>query len=150
MPNGNGTAAILHQPEQIGAKIPMAKLKQHHSQLPLQSVATAGLPPKIPPKRNQSLSAGISASSSPPPENGLQIGENGTNSSPVKICLRDKKRQREQRIQMGISMATGIGREASRTDKDRWRNSSTTLLDELYKDLSKSIPTIDDVSWVNN
>jgi hypothetical protein len=69
----------------------------------------------------------------------------------VKVCLRDKKRQREQRIQMGMSVATslgngiGIGREASRTDKDRWRCSSTTLLDELYKDLSKSIPTIDDV-----
>ncbi|KAL3110172.1 hypothetical protein niasHT_015775 [Heterodera trifolii] len=61
----------------------------------------------------------------------------------VKVCLRDKKRQREQRIQLGNSVSAGsnfgIG-------KEKWRCSSTTLLDDVYKDLAKSIPTIDDLT----
>ena len=69
----------------------------------------------------------------------------------TKVCLRDKKRQREQRLKLGTSVGAalgnvGISRESSKTEKDKWRCSSTTLLDEVYKDLSKSILTIDDVN----
>uniref|UniRef100_A0A914L7Z2 FAM65 N-terminal domain-containing protein n=1 Tax=Meloidogyne incognita TaxID=6306 RepID=A0A914L7Z2_MELIC len=84
------------------------------------------------------------------------ITTNGTidNGPATKVCLRDKKRQREQRLKLGASVGAalggggggGISRESSKTEKDRWRCSSTTLLDEVYKDLSKSIPTIDDVN----
>lgn len=132
------------------------KLKQHqeHHQNGWQTPTSppgAKLPPKVPPKRNPSLNA---AGFSPSPENGQQQRQSPieptADDSPVKVCLRDKKRQREQRIQMGVSvaasMSNGIGRvEASKADKQRWRCSSTMLLDDLYKDLSKSIPTIDDV-----
>jgi hypothetical protein len=52
---------------------------------------------------------------------------NDTTSSP-RICLREKKRGRQ-----------------NGKDTTNWR-SSTTILDSVYKDLSKSIPTIDDVS----
>lgn len=45
---------------------------------------------------------------------------------PIKICLRKKKRERQNSL------------------TEKWR-SSTTILDSLYKDLSKSILTIDDV-----
>lgn len=53
--------------------------------------------------------------------------------SPLKICLREKKRERQN------------SSNTTSSDKERWR-SSTTILDSLYKDLSKSILTIDDVS----
>lgn len=53
--------------------------------------------------------------------------------SPPRICLRDKKRSGK------------LG--AANKDLGNWR-SSTTILDSVYKDLSKSIPTIDDVSEI--
>ncbi|KAI1732986.1 filopodia upregulated, FAM65 domain-containing protein [Ditylenchus destructor] len=58
-------------------------------------------------------------------------------STPPRICLREKKRERQ-------TSTSTCG-----TDKDRWR-SSTTILDSLYKDLSKSILTIDDLSVLSS
>lgn len=49
--------------------------------------------------------------------------------SSLRICLREKKR----------------GRQNGKESTANWR-SSTTILDSVYKDLSKSIPAIDDVS----
>lgn len=70
-------------------------------------------------------------------------------SSPPKVCLREKKRDRERRtgpsssaVKSVYESVLGIG---PPLDKDRWRHSSTTILDSLYKDLSKSIPTLDEV-----
>uniref|UniRef100_A0A914MKT6 FAM65 N-terminal domain-containing protein n=1 Tax=Meloidogyne incognita TaxID=6306 RepID=A0A914MKT6_MELIC len=84
-------------------------------------------------------------------------GTNVENGPATKVCLRDKKRQREQRLKLGASVGAalgggggGISRESSKTEKDKWRCSSTTLLDEVYKDLSKSIPTIDDLSALHS
>lgn len=56
--------------------------------------------------------------------------------TPPKICLREKKRQREQIQQQRQSLFS---------DKASWRTSSTSILDDLYKDIARSIPTIDDV-----
>lgn len=60
--------------------------------------------------------------------NDIIQGEEHQQDVPIKICLREKKRERQ----------------ISATEQERWR-SSTTILDSLYKDLSKSILTIDDV-----
>lgn len=73
--------------------------------------------------------------------------------SPSKICLREKKREREhngKNLTPNSSSTTSniyssIINIGNPLDKDRWRHSSTTVLDSLYKDLSKNIPTIDDV-----
>ncbi|CAD5221313.1 unnamed protein product [Bursaphelenchus okinawaensis] len=58
-------------------------------------------------------------------------GETDKPEPPVKVCLREKKRGRQATQQL--------------KDQQNWR-SSTTILDSVYKDLSKSIPTIDDLT----
>uniref|UniRef100_A0A183BMA5 PL48 domain-containing protein n=1 Tax=Globodera pallida TaxID=36090 RepID=A0A183BMA5_GLOPA len=73
-------------------------------------------------------------------------GTESADGTSVKVCLRDKKRQREQRIQLGNSVAACSN---FALDKEKWRCSSTTLLDDVYKDLAKSIPTIDDLTALN-
>lgn len=77
--------------------------------------------------------------------------------SPPKICLREKKRERERNGTMAPSLSSAASSIYSSVisigaplDKDRWRHSSTTILDSLYKDLSKDIPTIDDVYYFFN
>uniref|UniRef100_A0A7E4UT25 PL48 domain-containing protein n=1 Tax=Panagrellus redivivus TaxID=6233 RepID=A0A7E4UT25_PANRE len=54
------------------------------------------------------------------------------NSSPSKIVLRQKKRQRQNDL-----------------EKDKWR-SSTIILDDMYRDISKSIPTMADLTGLKN
>ena len=49
-----------------------------------------------------------------------------------KFCLREKKRQRKQENAVVV-------------EKNRWRNSTTSILDDVYRDIAKGIPTIDDV-----
>lgn len=129
-------------PKMPTAAAAMARLKQQHSLNAADNAAQNAENDTQQPKQTQQ----DVASSSP--------------SASVKVCLRDKKRQREQRRQIGLSMAAaisssassgigGVAREASRADKQRWR-SSTTLLDEVYKDLARSIPTIDDLSALHS
>ncbi|KAF7640434.1 hypothetical protein Mgra_00000255 [Meloidogyne graminicola] len=92
----------------------------------------------------------IQSEQSPSSLSSTILVENGPT---TKVCLRDKKRQREQRLKLGASVGAalgGISRESSKTEKDKWRCSSTTLLDDVYKDLSKSIPTIDDLSALHS
>uniref|UniRef100_A0AC35FLQ6 FAM65 N-terminal domain-containing protein n=1 Tax=Panagrolaimus sp. PS1159 TaxID=55785 RepID=A0AC35FLQ6_9BILA len=54
------------------------------------------------------------------------------NHSPSKVILRQKKRQRQTS-------------NLNELEKDKWR-SSTVMLDDMYRDISKSIPTIDDLT----
>lgn len=80
--------------------------------------------------------------------------KSGSESFP-KICLREKKRERQHN---GSILTPNLSPAASSVyssvisigaplDKNRWRHSSTTILDSLYKNLSKDIPTIDDVCF---
>ncbi|KAI6220337.1 PL48 domain-containing protein [Aphelenchoides fujianensis] len=59
--------------------------------------------------------------------------------SPPRVCLREKKRARQSTTTIGGATA------ATRAEAQKWR-SSTNILDSVYKDLSRSIPTVDDLT----
>uniref|UniRef100_A0A915NY94 FAM65 N-terminal domain-containing protein n=1 Tax=Meloidogyne floridensis TaxID=298350 RepID=A0A915NY94_9BILA len=61
------------------------------------------------------------------PSSIITNGTNVENGPATKVCLRDKKRQREQRLKLGASVGAalgggggGISRESSKTEKDKW------------------------------
>ncbi|CAD5227389.1 unnamed protein product [Bursaphelenchus xylophilus] len=76
---------------------------------------------------NRSLSLAMTRNGS------VDNGNEKAGEPPIKVCLREKKRGRSQQLK----------------DQKNWR-SSTTILDSVYKDLSKSIPAIDDLTGLTD
>uniref|UniRef100_A0A915N2F7 FAM65 N-terminal domain-containing protein n=1 Tax=Meloidogyne javanica TaxID=6303 RepID=A0A915N2F7_MELJA len=126
--SSNPPSQFNNIPEPLERSAINSKLRQHQSQVLLSSV-----------NNNNNQKTQQNDVHQPSEHSPSSITTNGTidNGHATKVCLRDKKRQREQRLKLGASVGAalggggGISRESSKTEKDRWRCSSTTLLDEL-------------------